>query len=57
MEIATLAAAYAEAGDFENAVKWQTKGIELAPAIRQATFRSLLEFYKAEMPYREQVKK
>jgi tetratricopeptide (TPR) repeat protein len=52
----TLAAAYAEAGDFEQAVEWQQKAIELGPqqpAFQQAT-RERLELFRARTPYREQ---
>ena len=51
--VGTLAAAYAEAGRFDDAIKWQTKAIELAPAPRKAGFRALLEFYRAGKPYRD----
>ena len=54
--IDTLAAAYAEAGDFENAVKWQTKAVELAPEANKADYRSRLELYRAGKPYREEPK-
>jgi hypothetical protein len=51
--IDTLAAAYAEAGDFEQAVKWQTKAVELAGKNDKQAVREHLELYKAGKPYRE----
>jgi tetratricopeptide (TPR) repeat protein len=53
----TLAAAYAEAGDFPNAVKWEEKAIELTPEKEKAKRRSRLDLYKAGKPYRQEVKK
>lgn len=52
----TLAAAYAEAGRFEDAIKTQLRAIELAPESMKAEFRSKLELYQAEKPYHEQLK-
>jgi tetratricopeptide (TPR) repeat protein len=52
----TLAAAYAEAGDFDNAVKWQTKAVELTEEANKADFSSRLELYRAKTPYREEGK-
>lgn len=53
--IGTLAAAYAETGDFDNAIKFQTKAIELNPAdtafVKGAQARTLL--YLDRKPYRE----
>ena len=53
--IAILAAAYAEAEDFDAAVKWQTKALELAPDDEElkAKLRSRRELYQAKKPYRE----
>jgi tetratricopeptide (TPR) repeat protein len=52
----TLAAAHAEAGDFDSAVKWQTRAIELLTDENQkADFRSRLELYQARKPYREPI--
>jgi tetratricopeptide (TPR) repeat protein len=48
--LSTLAAAYAETGDFQNAVKWMEKAIELDPS---STSRSTLELFKARKPYRQ----
>jgi tetratricopeptide (TPR) repeat protein len=53
----TLAAAYAEAGDFDAAVKWQEKALQLVPktergAVEVATKQ--LALYREKMPYREQ---
>ena len=48
----TLAAAYAEAGRFEDAVKWQTKAIELARATRKNEFSARRKLYEAGKPYR-----
>ncbi len=52
----TLAAAYAEAGDFAAAVRWQTKGMDLAPEGQKADFRSRRELYRTGKPYREESK-
>jgi tetratricopeptide (TPR) repeat protein len=49
----TLAAAYAESGDFDRAVKWQRKAIELAPEKWQVELRSRLHLYESGEPYRE----
>jgi len=51
--IDTLAAACAEAGDFANAVKWQTKACEFAPETRQEDCRARLALYQAGMPFRQ----
>jgi tetratricopeptide (TPR) repeat protein len=51
----TLAAAYAEVGDFDAAIKWATKAIELSPrgeAKMRANIASRLALYKAKKPYR-----
>jgi Tfp pilus assembly protein PilF len=52
----TLAAAYAETGDFESAIRYQTKAIELGghrpEFVGPAAER--LELYKARKPYRDE---
>ena len=50
----TLAAAFAESGDFENAIKWQSKAIELAtdPAEKHE-LQSRLKLYQDKKPYRQ----
>ncbi len=50
----TLAAAYAEAGDFEAAVKWQIKVVALAPNKEsKVDAEKHLELYKKKMPFHE----
>ncbi len=52
--IDTLAAAYAEAGDFDAAIKWETKAIEILTDERnREVFRTRLVLYEARKPYRE----
>ncbi len=63
----TLAAAYAEAGDFDSAIKWQQKAIDLLPedeeepserrAKRRADFEERLKLYQSGKPYREKAHK
>jgi serine/threonine-protein kinase len=54
----TLAAAYAEAGDFREAVKWQEKALaDLGPARALGSFekqaaRDRLELYRQKRPFR-----
>jgi len=57
--VATLAAAYAETGDFEAAVKWQKKAIQMSqPAEEKDQHENehRLELYEAEKPFYEEVK-
>jgi len=50
--LATLAAAHAENGDFEAAVRWQEKAIEQAPDAARAGLRTVLEAYRRGQPLR-----
>jgi tetratricopeptide (TPR) repeat protein len=50
--ITTLAAAYAKAGDFDKAVDWQERAIELLPS--NAAVKAQLERYKQHKPYRDE---
>jgi tetratricopeptide (TPR) repeat protein len=58
MYIDTLAAAYAEAGDFDAAVKWQKKAIELlSDEIRddvRSDCESRLRLYENDEPYHQE---
>jgi tetratricopeptide (TPR) repeat protein len=59
--LSTLAAAYAESGDFDTAIKWSTKAVELSTAAGddkteddvQEQLKKELEGYKAKKPFRE----
>jgi serine/threonine-protein kinase len=53
----TLGAAYAEAGDFDEAIKWQEKSIDLAGEKANAAMRTRLGLYKEGTPFREELKK
>jgi tetratricopeptide (TPR) repeat protein len=53
-ELATLAAAYAESGDFDRAVEWQTKAIALAAAELKGEQEKRLDLYKSKRPYRQE---
>ena len=48
----TLAAAYAESGQFDQAVRWIGRALELAPKPFQSAFRSRSELYQRGKPYR-----
>jgi serine/threonine-protein kinase len=48
----TLAAAYAESGDFDSAVKWQSKAIELLSAAKEKEdYGTRLKLYQEKKPY------
>ena len=49
----TLAAAYAETGQFEKAVEWQLKAIQRAPNQAKSDLRKRLALYQSRQPYRE----
>jgi len=52
-DVGTLAAAHAEAGEFDEAVKWQTKALELAPDSMKAGMKARFELYQQGKPFRE----
>jgi tetratricopeptide (TPR) repeat protein len=51
--ISTLAAAYAETGDFETARRWSEKSVELGDDSLKDQLRKELASYQAEKPWRE----
>ena len=57
-DLAVLAAAYAEAGDFDTAVDWLAKAFEVVPDDASFQARNLpkLELFKACKPFRQEVK-
>jgi tetratricopeptide (TPR) repeat protein len=59
----TLAAAYAECGDFDEAIRWQKKAMESAQGERSGTekkkkeLKDRLQLYEQHKPFRETLKK
>ena len=51
--LSTLAAAYAEAGDFEKAVEWSTKAVKLGREDLQGQLEEELKSYQQGKPWRE----
>jgi hypothetical protein len=54
--LGTLAAAYAEAGQFEEAVRYQTRALD-DPALKddfRTAARQRLELYRHKKPFRDQ---
>jgi tetratricopeptide (TPR) repeat protein len=51
--VGTLAAACAESGDFDSAVKWQTKGNALYSDDDKSKYGYLLKLYQDNKPYRD----
>jgi tetratricopeptide (TPR) repeat protein len=51
-EMAALAAAYAELGQFDKAVDWQTKAVAGAPDGANEQARTRLKLYQEQKPYR-----
>ena len=51
--IDTLAAAHAEVGSFDEAVKWQQQAMASAPETRKHFFEPRIELYKSGEPYRQ----
>ena len=51
--ISTLAAGYAETGDFDNAVKWSKRAIEVGDASLKGPLRKELASYLEKKPWRE----
>lgn len=55
--LSTLAAAYAESGDFEKAIEWASKAVELGKEQKHDQLEQLekeLESYRAGKPWREE---
>ncbi len=54
--LGTLAAAYAEGGDFEEAIHWARESLRGAPERERAACRERVKLYKEGRPYRELAK-
>jgi tetratricopeptide (TPR) repeat protein len=53
--LSTLAAAYAETGDFKTAIKWSTKAVQLGSEEQQEPLAKELKAYKESKPVRERM--
>ena len=51
--LSTLAAGYAETGDFDNAVKWSKRAIEVGDVSLKEPLRKELASYFDKKPWRE----
>lgn len=51
--LSTLASGYAESGDFETALKWSAKAVELGEGEMKEQLGKELESYKQKKPWRE----
>jgi tetratricopeptide (TPR) repeat protein len=51
--LSTLAAAYAERGDFSSAITWQEKAIAIASQQQKPKLSGRLELFRAHKPYRQ----
>ena len=51
--LSTLAAAYAETGDFENAIKWSSKAVEIGQEDIQPQLKEELQSYEEGKAWRE----
>lgn len=53
--LGVLAAAYAERGDFDEAVRWQVKAVEGCPQQLEDAYRDRLKVYRQGRPYRDHI--
>ncbi len=51
-DIKSLAAAYAEVGDFDKAVQWQQKAVDMAEGEAKSGEQELLKLFQAKAPFR-----
>jgi tetratricopeptide (TPR) repeat protein len=51
--LSTLAAAYAETGDFAKAIQWSSKAVEIGDQDHDDSLKKELQSYKAGKPWRE----
>ncbi len=51
-DIKSLAAAYAEVGDFDKAVEWQQKAVDMAEGDAKSGEEEMMKLYKAKAPFR-----
>jgi len=51
--IETLAVAYAEKGEFDDAIKWLKKAVELGPENNVEARKKMLELFESGKPYRD----
>ena len=51
--VSTLAAGYAEKGDFKTAIKWSLKAVDLGEGETKENLKKELKSYQAGKPWRE----
>ncbi len=56
-QLDTLAAAFAETGDFDSAVKWAKQALEIAPAAKKSICQQQLKRFESKEPFRSQIGK